>query len=151
MALCFAFWPHLTGWRGRGLPAHPLAQLRQTAVRNHLCGDIILPHAPAHASRDDGRDIGSDPGIPLGDALVPAHSGQPCPPGIAAIRLAIAEFARIERLARQHAAGLITRARLAFCLRWSRCGAAIKPTPGGTTTAPGSGCGIHLTLGDRER
>jgi hypothetical protein len=26
----------------------------------------------------------------------------------------------IERLARQHAAGLITRARLAFCLRWSR-------------------------------
>jgi hypothetical protein len=27
---------------------------------------------------------------------------------------------RIERLARQHAAGLIIRTRLAFCLRWSR-------------------------------
>lgn len=49
-----------------------------------------------------------------------ARSGQPCPPGITAIRLTIAETARIERLARQHAAGLITRTRLAFCLRWSR-------------------------------
>ena len=32
----------------------------------------------------------------------------------------IAETARIERLARQHAAGLIIRTRLAFCLCWSR-------------------------------
>jgi hypothetical protein len=101
-----------------------LAQLRQAAVRNHLCGDITLPDAPAGASRhdrrDNGDDTGIDPGIPLGDAPVPARSGQPCPPGIAAIRLTIAETARIERLARQHAAGLITRARLAFGLRWSR-------------------------------
>jgi len=97
-----------------------LAQPRQAAVRNHLCGDITLPDAPAGATRDDGDDIGSDLGIPLGDAPVPARSGQPCPPRIAAIRLTIAETARIERLARQHAAGLITRARLAFCLRWSR-------------------------------
>ena len=100
-----------------------LAQLRQAAVRNHLCGDITLPDAPAGASRhdhrDNGDDIGSDLGIPLGDAPVPARSGQPCPPGIAAIRLTIAETAGIERLARQHAAGLITRARLAFSLRWS--------------------------------
>ena len=98
-----------------------LAQLRQAAVRNHLCGDITLPHAPAGATRDDTNDddIGSDLGIPLGDAPVPARSGQPCPPRIAAIRLTIAETARLERLARQHAAGLITRARLAFCLRWS--------------------------------
>ena len=50
----------------------------------------------------------------------PSGSGQPCPPGIAAIKLTIAETACIERLARQHAAGLITRARLAFCLRRSR-------------------------------
>ena len=97
-----------------------LAQLRQAAVRNHLCGDITLPGAPVGPSRDNGDDIGSDLGIPLGDAPVPARSGQPCPAGIAAIRLTIAETARIERLARQHAAGLITRARLAFCLRWSR-------------------------------
>ena len=46
--------------------------------------------------------------------------GQPCPRRIGAIRLTIAETARIERLARQYAAGLITRARIAFCLRWSR-------------------------------
>ena len=50
----------------------------------------------------------------------PPAAGSPARPGIAAIRLTIAETARIERLARQHAAGLITRARLAFCLRWSR-------------------------------
>lgn len=102
-----------------------LAQLRQAAIRNHLCGDITLPDAPAGSSRDDGRhgedDIsGADLRIPLGDAPVPARGGQPCPPRIGTIKLTIAETARIERLARQHAAGLIDRARLAFCLRWSR-------------------------------
>ena len=98
-----------------------LAQLRQAAVRNHLCGDITLPAPPPAHGRDNGDGISdADLRIPLGDAPVPARSGQPCPPGIAAIRLTIAETARIERLARQHAAGLITRARLAFCLRWSR-------------------------------
>ncbi len=102
-----------------------LAQLRYAAIRNHLCGDITLPDAPAGSSHHDGLDSeddtsGPDMPIPLGDGPVPARGGQPCPPGIAAIRLTIAEAARIERLARQHAAGLITRARLAFCLRWSR-------------------------------
>ena len=102
-----------------------LAQLRHAAIRNALCGDITLPDTPARASHDDGRDgeahvSGPDLRIPLGDAPVPARGGQPCPPRIAAIKLTIAETARIERLARQHAAGLITRARLAFCLRWSR-------------------------------
>jgi SRSO17 transposase len=99
-----------------------VAQLRQAAVRNHLCGDITLPPAVGANSRDGRRDdgvSGADPRIPLGDAPVPARGGQPCPPRIAAIRLTIAETARIERLARQHAAGLITRARLAFHLRWS--------------------------------
>ncbi len=110
---------------GRHTALAALAQLRQAAIRNHLCGDITLPDAPAGSSRDDGRhgqdDIsGADLRIPLGDAPVPARGGQPCPPGIAAIRLTIAETARLERLARQHAAGLITRARLAFGLRWSR-------------------------------
>jgi SRSO17 transposase len=102
-----------------------LAQLRQAAIRNHLCGDLTLPGAPAGANHHDGpRDeddgSGADLRIPLGDAPVPARGGQPCPPRIGPIRLTIAETARIERLARQHAAGLITRARLAFCLRWSR-------------------------------
>ncbi len=62
----------------------------------------------------------ADLGIPLGDAPVPSRPGQPCPPGIAAIKLTIAETARLARLARQHAAGLISDARLAFHLRWSR-------------------------------
>ena len=87
-----------------------LAQLRQAAIRSHLCGDITLPGAPASSSRDDGRhredDIsGADLRIPLGDAPVPARGGQPCPPRIAAIRLTIAETARLERPARQHAPG----------------------------------------------
>ena len=50
---------------------------------------------------------------------MPARGGQPCPPRIGAVRLSTAETARIERLARQTAAGLITLARLAFQLRWS--------------------------------
>jgi hypothetical protein len=53
----------------------------------------------------------------VNDPPAPARSGQPRPPRITAIRLTIAGTARSERLARQHAAGLITRARLAFCLR----------------------------------
>ncbi len=98
-----------------------LAQLRHAAVRNHLCGDITLPGNPAGASHDDGEDdiSGPDLPIPLGDAPVPVCGRQPCPPRIGAIRLTIAETARIERLARQYAARLITRARLAFHLRWS--------------------------------
>ncbi len=102
-----------------------LAQLRHAAIRNALCGGITLPDAPARASHDDGRDgkddvSGPDLSIPPGDAPVPVRSGQPCPPRIGAVKLTIAETARIERLARQYAAGLITRARLAFHLRWSR-------------------------------
>ena len=40
----------------------PSAQLRQAAVRNHLCGDITLPGPPAGASQDNGRD-GEDDGV----------------------------------------------------------------------------------------
>ena len=47
------------------------------------------------------------------------RGGQPCPAGIAPIRLSIAETIRLTVLASQHAARLITRARLAFALRWS--------------------------------
>ena len=54
-----------------------------------------------------------------GGAPVPARGGQPCPPGIPPIELTDTETARIERLARDWKAGLITRARLAFRLRWS--------------------------------
>jgi hypothetical protein len=57
--------------------------------------------------------------IPLGDAPLPARGGQPCPPRLGPVRLSAAETARLTGLARQAAAGLITRARLAFALRWS--------------------------------
>ena len=67
-----------------------LAQLRQAAIRNHLCGDVSLSDAPVGA-RHHGQDDISDarPRIPFGDAPVPARRGQPCP-RIAAIRLTIA-------------------------------------------------------------
>jgi hypothetical protein len=102
-----------------------LAQLRHAAIRNALCGDITLPPPPG-AKKDQEEEEKeeqvrcADLGIPLGDASVPARPGQPCPPGIGPVKLTIAETARLIRLARQHAAGLITSARLAFCLRWSR-------------------------------
>jgi SRSO17 transposase len=98
-----------------------LAQLRHAAIRNALCGDITLPPPPgAEEDQEEEEAVCADLGIPLGDAPVPARPGQPCPPGIGPVKLTIAETARLIRLARQHAAGLITSARLAFCLRWSR-------------------------------
>ena len=108
-----------------------LAQLRQAAIRNALCGGIHLAPAPACTaagggtapdgpSPDGGDDANdADLRIPLGDAPVPVRGGQPCPPRIGPIRLSVAETARLTRLAAQATAGLITRARLAFALRWS--------------------------------
>jgi hypothetical protein len=68
---------------------------------------------------DDGNTSDTDLQIPLGDAPVPVRGGQPCPPGITPIRLSVAETARLARLAVHYTAGLISRARLAFELRWS--------------------------------
>ncbi len=102
-----------------------LAQLRAAAIRGALCGAIELPAAGGQDAHDssatinDGDITDADLQIPLGDAPVPARGGQPCPPRIAPIRLSIAETARLTRLAAQYTAGLITRARLAFALRWS--------------------------------
>ena len=103
-----------------------LAQLRAAAIRGALTGTITLPAAsPAddHAGSiqaGDGDVRDTDLQIPLGDAPVPARGGQPRPPAITPIKLSIAETTRLTGLARQHAAGLITRARLAFALRWSK-------------------------------
>ena len=89
-----------------------LAQLRAAAIRNALTGSITLPSAggdighDTSAALDDGTVSDADLQIPLGDAAVPVCGGQPRPPGIAAIKLSIAETARL--------------ARLAFMLRWSR-------------------------------
>ena len=101
-----------------------LAQLRQAAIRNTLHGTIQpapAEHPGPAGSRDPdpADDDDADLRFPLGDAPVPVRGGQPCPPRIAAIKLSVAETARLTALAAQHAAGLITRARLAFALRWS--------------------------------
>ena len=57
---------------------------------------------------------------------------------ITPIRLSIAETARLTTLAAHYTAGLITRARLAFALRWSLRDDGTRPRPAGTTTVPGS-------------
>jgi SRSO17 transposase len=97
-----------------------LAQLRTAAIRAALNGTAVLPAAPP--SRDTASETTVNPAdlqIYTGDAPLPARGGQPCPPGIPPIGLSDAETARIERLARDRKAGLISTARLAFCLRWS--------------------------------
>ena len=107
-----------------------LAQFRAIAIHNASEG-AITPEAPAAlpASESAGNG-GEDDGlaIPAGDAPLPATAGQPWPPKIAPIRLSVAEAARTARLASDWEAGLITRARLAFRLRWSRW-AARPPGP----------------------
>ena len=99
-----------------------LAQLRAAAIRGALDGSITLPPpGPRRATAATAATAASATlswGFPLGDAPVPDRGGQPCPAGIAPIKLSIAETIRLTVLARQHAAGLITRARLAFALRW---------------------------------
>lgn len=110
-----------------------LAQLRTAAIRNAITGSIALPDAGPHppqpgattgddqdGDQDDDQVSDTDLQVPVGDAPVPARGGQPCPPDITPIKLSIAETARLANLAMRYTAGLITRARLAFTLRWSR-------------------------------
>ena len=101
-----------------------LAQIRAAAVRSALAAAIALPAtadearpvAPATpASEPDSADLQ----IYTGDAPLPVTGGLPCPPGIPPVRLSDAETVRIDRLARDHKAGILSIARLAFHLRWS--------------------------------
>lgn len=102
-----------------------LAQLRAAALRSALTGRITLPTASPGDDQagkppaSDGDISDTDLQIPLGDAPVLARGGQPCPAAITPIKLSIAETTRLASLARQHTTGLISRARLAFALRWS--------------------------------
>src|SRR5260370_17898941 len=109
-----------------------LAQLRHAAIRNALCGDITVTASSQQEEKEKEKEeeekkkaeleqeSAADLGIPLGDAPVPSRPGQPCPSGIAAIKLTIAETPRLPPPPRQHAADLISDARLAYHLRWSR-------------------------------
>jgi hypothetical protein len=101
-----------------------LAQLRTAAIQAALAGAAALPgtapaghNAPAAVSGPAVSTAGLQ--IYTGDAPLPARGGQPCPPGIPPIALSAAETVRIERLARDWKAGLLSLARLAFQLRWS--------------------------------
>ncbi len=114
-------------WSGicRHTALSALAQLRAAAIRNTIAGRIDLPAAIRNQHHDDSTQAGdgdagdADLQIPLGDAPVPDHGGQTCPARIAPIKLSIAETTRLASLARRYAARLISRARLAFALRWS--------------------------------
>lgn len=101
-----------------------LAQLRTAAIQAALAGADVLPgvppaghHAPAAVS-EPAFSL-ADLQIYTGIAPLPVRGGQPCPPDIPPIGLSAAETARIELLARDWKAGLLSRARLAFHLRWS--------------------------------
>jgi SRSO17 transposase len=133
-------------WHGtcRHTALAALAQLRAVAIRNALTAAITLPaaspHPPDtgprppdtstatgndhdhgdHGDHGDGPVSDTDLQIPLGDAPVPARGGLPCPPDITPIKLSIAETTRLVNLAVRYTTGLITRARLAFALRWSQ-------------------------------
>jgi len=101
-----------------------LAQLRAAAIGGALAGNIQLPDTNGDSVPEshppDSLINDADLTIPLGDAPVPDHGGKPCPPGIAAIKLSIAETTRLARLATQYTTGLISQAHLAFALRWSQ-------------------------------
>jgi len=102
-----------------------LAQLRNAAVRAAMTGAITLPGAPAStratpATTDQDTEIATDLQIYRHGAPLPVTGGQPCPHDIPPIGLSATETGRIERLARDYTAGHLSRARLAFHLRWSR-------------------------------
>ena len=103
-----------------------LAQLRQIAIRNALCRRHHPPARPRQPTprphrhpRTTATSATLTCGSPSATRPSPPAAASPARPGIAPIRLSVAETARLAALARQHAAGLITRARLAFALRWS--------------------------------
>ena len=114
-------------------PPSPSSAPPPSATR--LTGSITLPAdtdtapatharrtpAPRPAARAAAATPVSDADlqIPLGDAPVPVRAGQPCPPELGPIKLSIAETTRLTDLAACYTKGLITRARLAFALRWS--------------------------------
>jgi len=105
-----------------------LAQLRTAAIRAAISGHAAVPvtgpdaasagESIAAASSDNTANTADLQFYRYG-APLPSSGGRPCPPDIPPIELSATETARIERLARDWKAGLLTTARLAFNLRWS--------------------------------
>ncbi len=105
-----------------------LAQLRTAAIRAAISGPSAVPvtgpdtaAACQGTAAPSGGNTVSAAGLQFyrHGAPLPSSGAQPCPPGIPPIGLSDAETARIDRLARDWKAGLLTAARLAFHLRWS--------------------------------
>ena len=115
----------------------------------------MRPHQPPgrpggarHHGQDDISD--SDLRIRPGYAPVPVSGGQPCPPGIAAIWLTVADTARIERLAREHAAGQITRARPPSAPLVPMAARLSGPSPLLPLQHPAAGRSSHLTYNGQK-
>ena len=109
------------------LPAHRAGRPRPAPPGRHpqrRCG-VIQPSRRGHpgtgpGTAGSGSDVDdADLRIPLGDAPAPERGGQPCPRRIGPIRLTGRRDRPADPPRRPAAAGLITRARLAFALRWS--------------------------------
>ena len=99
---------------------------------------------------DQDQPGDADLGIPLGDAPVPARPGQPCPPGIGALRLTIAETARLIRLARQYAAGLSPASASPSTCTGPGAAPAPGPRPMAPLRLPPDRRSHHLTKDDRK-
>src|SRR5437899_9361999 len=85
----------------RDLPTHRAGRPRPATSRRDrwaLAGNIQLPDTNGDSVPEshppDSLINDADLTIPLGDAPVPDHGGKPWPPGIAAIKLSIAETTR---------------------------------------------------------
>jgi hypothetical protein len=90
-----------------------------------MTGTNTIPGAPAStqatpATTVQDTESAADLQIYRHGAPLPVTGGQPCPHDIPPIRLSATETDRIEHLARDYTAGYLSRARLAFHLRWSR-------------------------------
>jgi hypothetical protein len=82
-------------------------------------GPVPAPKTdPVPGSAEDDVTA-ADLRVPLGADAIPAVAGLPCPAGIPPVRLSDTETARIDALTRAYTAGLLSRARYAFHLRWS--------------------------------
>jgi len=110
-------------WAAAGEVCGRCGEFREACRALNLAYVVIIPRDAAcqGTAAPSGGNTVSAAGLQFcrHGAPLPSSAGQPCPPGIPPIGLSGAETARIERLARDWKAGLLTAARLAFRLRWS--------------------------------